>query len=120
MKNVFEEHGIPSISLRLPDVFGPFDVTDRHWSLQLWMRLQPHFPLLVSQKDQQRKLSFVFSADVVKAIEAIIDDKNLHHGYSCFNLSLDETPTLLEYLQEMAKCLQVPATIRPKLKGNWA
>ena len=57
-------------SIRLPDVFGPFDNTDRHWKYQLWLKICDKYPIYLSNED--KKLSFVFRDDVIQVILSII------------------------------------------------
>ena len=72
-------------SLRLPDVYGPFDTSDRHWKYQIWMKVSDVFPVELTPAGEnvgvckfnnfhvyvQNKLSFVYREDVISAVLAI-------------------------------------------------
>jgi nucleoside-diphosphate-sugar epimerase len=55
------------LSLRLADVIGPYDETFRFWKQLIWAQNQAKFPLEVLS-GKERRLSFVFSRDVVGVI----------------------------------------------------
>jgi len=95
-------------SLRLPDVFGPRDYSKRHWSYQLLVKLQDERPVQLTAKERQRKLSFVYSLDVARAVLAVIE-RPADAANQCFNLACVETPTLEEYLQLVARALGKPS-----------
>lgn len=42
---------VPSVSLRLPDVIGPFDNTERFWCSLEWVRFSEKFPIELNPKD---------------------------------------------------------------------
>lgn len=95
-------------SLRLPDVFGPFDSTKRHWRYQLWLQGVTHVPstavlsvclprftlftvligTLVSDiypvhvPVKEHRLSFVYSVDVAHAALAAIRAAPQSHGHA--------------------------------------
>ncbi|CAD7943051.1 unnamed protein product, partial [Amoebophrya sp. A25] len=58
------------VSLRLPDVIGPFDDTGRLWAYWLW--LHSGEPILVSDRDAAQPLAVVFSGDVARFIEGLL------------------------------------------------
>eukprot|EP01102_Stenamoeba_stenopodia_P003584 TRINITY_DN1376_c0_g1_i2.p1 TRINITY_DN1376_c0_g1~~TRINITY_DN1376_c0_g1_i2.p1 ORF type:complete len:433 (+),score=101.16 TRINITY_DN1376_c0_g1_i2:60-1358(+) len=140
LKQAFAAHKFPYTSLRLPDVIGPYDRTDRHWKYQLWLRLAdlhhqatehrnkvgessnpsgaPPTLANVSVDDVHltkngatRKLSFVYSLDVVSALMAAIKAGSNVFGQS-FNIAQEEKPTLEEHLTLMAKMLGVTPRFR--------
>lgn len=99
-------------SLRLPDVIGPYDNTDRFWIYQLWTVVSDKYPIYIREKTNKRfflcvsflhskyhkyssyhfcifcirKLSFVFSRDVVQGILSVISHGESTFGHS-FNLA---------------------------------
>eukprot|EP01104_Vermistella_antarctica_P017257 TRINITY_DN608_c1_g1_i3.p2 TRINITY_DN608_c1_g1~~TRINITY_DN608_c1_g1_i3.p2 ORF type:complete len:304 (-),score=75.22 TRINITY_DN608_c1_g1_i3:132-1043(-) len=108
--------GVRYTSLRLSDVFGPYDNTDRHWNYQLWLALSsaemkarsagvgpaPKQAIPMSCRHQTQPLSFVFADDVARAIIIALTKTPAESVYSqCINLALSETPSLHEYLKIM-------------------
>ena len=63
---------VPFIILRLPDVFGPYDSTERFWTTLTWMRNSREHPLPLSAEDETAKLSFVDSESVARCIVQLI------------------------------------------------
>lgn len=55
---------VASWSMRLPDVYGPFDEM-RFWKYYLWLSVADRFPVWCVN---QRELSFVFSEDVARCV----------------------------------------------------
>ena len=109
LRREHELWNIPYIILRLPDVIGLRDNTDRFWSYLLWMRFHDIFdrPLELPKSLQSRSLSFVYAEDVANLLTVLpeYDDKVNNFAY---NLAFRETVTLEEFLQLMAKHLDVP------------
>lgn len=66
---------VPYLNLRLPDVLGPFDNTNRYWSLLKWIKESARYPLELNHKDRDSKLSFVSSKDVAQLIWQLIRDR---------------------------------------------
>ena len=56
------KNSIPFTVLRLPDVIGPYDNTDRFWTTLECMK---NHPILISSEDEHLQLSFVDSFSVV-------------------------------------------------------
>ena len=96
--------GLAWTALRLPDVFGPRDATKRHWCYQLLVKLQDERPVQLSAKERRRKLSFVFSRDVARAVLAVFERAAAAANQS-FNLACVEAVTLEEYLELVAAAL---------------
>ena len=97
------------IILRLPDVIGPRDRTQRWWLYQLWLlahRTLNH-PLHIPAHLDDRKISFVYVADVAELIVSLIPNEGESPHSGIFNLAVKETPTLRELLLEMAECLNM-------------
>ena len=63
---------VPCVVLRLPDVIGPFDNTDRFWTTLEWIKKSSEFPIPLSREDEDMKLSFVYSSDVSQVIVQLI------------------------------------------------
>lgn len=96
------EGGIPYVTLRLPDVIGPCDNTYRWWIYQLWVKLAEFIerPLSVPRALWDEPISFVYSNDVANLIVDIITS-GPEINNQAFNLALDETPTLRQYLHSV-------------------
>lgn len=102
--------GLAWTALRLPDVFGPRDGTKRHWCYQLLVKLQDERPVQLTAKERRRKLSFVFSRDVARAVLGVIERPAAAANQS-FNLACVEAVTLEQYLELVAAALG-KATLR--------
>ena len=103
-----EAHGIHYVSLRLPDVIGPRDTTDRYWNYQMW--LQSHHldgslgPVHLSP-EKNKPLSFVYSEDVSDLILQLLDAKFDVYN-EAYNVAF-EPITLEELLETMAGFLGI-------------
>ena len=42
---------VPCVSLRLPDVIGPYDNTERFWCSLEWVKRSREFPIELIEKD---------------------------------------------------------------------
>eukprot|EP00930_Biecheleria_cincta_P076613 TRINITY_DN63819_c0_g1_i1.p1 TRINITY_DN63819_c0_g1~~TRINITY_DN63819_c0_g1_i1.p1 ORF type:complete len:369 (+),score=55.18 TRINITY_DN63819_c0_g1_i1:84-1190(+) len=91
-----------SISLRLPDVIGPFDDTLRLWAYWHWLRSGT--PVEVDSMDDQ-PLALVFSRDVARFIADRVSRPALHDvapRCDAVNLACTTQPTLVELLRQLA------------------
>ena len=95
--------------LRLPDVIGLRDNTDRFWNYLLWMRFHDIFdrPLALPPSLHNRSLSFVFAEDVANLLVVIPEYEDGVFNFA-YNLAFRETVTLEKFLRIMAKYLGVP------------
>ncbi len=93
------------VILRLADVLGPRDCTNRFWQYQLWVEMATKhrkYSVVIPRKYDGAPLTFVYSKDVAKMITRIVhmDDKSrqgiVNEGY---NLSCSENKDLREFLQ---------------------
>jgi nucleoside-diphosphate-sugar epimerase len=100
--------GFPYVILRLPDVIGPRDNTDRWWIYQLWIQFHKVIgrPLYMTHDLSQQQISFVYSLDVAKAIASIMKDSEPHKS-TVYNLAFGEVTTLRQLLVDIAARLQV-------------
>lgn len=109
IKRENELWNIPYMILRLPDVIGLRDNTNRFWHYLLWMRFHDIFdrPLALPPSLHNRTLSFVYAEDVANLLVVLpeYDDNVFNFAY---NLAFREMVTLEEFLQIMAKHLGVP------------
>jgi len=100
------EGGVPYVTLRLPDVIGPRDNTYRWWIYQLWVKLADYIdkPLSVPKRFWNQPISFVYSNDVADVILDVINAGS-EIDNQAFNLALDETPTLRQFLHSLMDIL---------------
>lgn len=96
------------IFLRLPGVVGPRDTTYRWWMYQLWIRISQHLqevpvPLPASIKD--RPMSVVYVEDIATVVEKVLSEPKAYN--KPYNLAIEETPSLTEFLKEIEANLGV-------------
>ncbi len=105
-EEALSESGMPAVFLRLPDVIGPRDNTQRWLRYQLQLLTYPALGKRVRLPEEleQRQLSFVYAPDVAKAVEAVMTQGAAVAGRA-FNLAFDETLTLRQLLTEMCSAL---------------
>ncbi len=71
--------GLNYVILRLPDVLGQRDSTNRFWSYQMWLQyLSYSYPnqkldIYIPKKLHDLKTSFVYLKDVAKIVNQIMD-----------------------------------------------
>lgn len=114
IKRIFKYYDLNSkgctyIFLRLPDVIGTYDESLRIWNYIEWIKLSYFKKLELDNIDLIRKLSFVEKDDVVQLILKIIleYDKFSSKLNDEFNLSFDESLTLLEFLKILSGILNI-------------
>lgn len=94
-----------TLILRLADVVGRRDNTDRFWQYVLWIRIHQQIgcPLQVPRDD--RRFSLTCAGDVASLVaESLVsDDGTARRGLVVRNVALRETVTLTELLILMAK-----------------
>ncbi|KAK2156835.1 hypothetical protein LSH36_204g08008 [Paralvinella palmiformis] len=98
------------VILRLADVVGPRDSTDRWWQYQLWLKAASicGLPLYIPQPLEGKNLSLVYVSDVAGVITNIVTSTvNLQHvANNAFNLAFQETPTLQGLLLKISSRIQ--------------
>ncbi|XP_076332751.1 uncharacterized protein LOC143237408 [Tachypleus tridentatus] len=104
------EGGFPYIVLRLPDVIGPRDTTNRWWTYQLWLQLvnSTGRPVLIPEKDMSITSSLVFVKDVAKILPKLFElasEKNRAVLDHSFNLAFSEHFTVRMILDKMQDIL---------------
>ena len=100
-------NGPSYVILRLADVIGPRDSTNRFWQYQIWIEMAFKCKALsvsIPKKYECCPLSFVFSTDVAKLISKLVHmtaasrEGILNQSY---NLACSQTLTLPEFLQKI-------------------
>jgi nucleoside-diphosphate-sugar epimerase len=94
-----------TVCLRLPDVIGEFDDTNRLWSYVLWIKSGcPIHP-----GDPDIPLSFVYARDVVRLVTGLLTES---HTSRCvkdtFNIGCDEQVPLSDFLSLVARAMNSP------------
>jgi nucleoside-diphosphate-sugar epimerase len=109
---------VPSYCLRLPDVIGPYDNTDRFWTTLEWVKKSHENPIPLSAEDEQKPLSLVYSIDVCRFIIQLVSEPNPASDF--INLGHIETPTLEEFIRIIVKFTLIKAKIfalEPRFKA---
>ena len=78
---------MPYVNLRLPDVLGPFDNTERYWCSLEWVQKSQEHPIELIDKDEQKPLSFVYSKDVGTAICNLVKKSDEVRKYTSYNIA---------------------------------
>lgn len=108
---LYEQHkngGVPYVILRLPDVMGPRDSTNRWWFYILWVKFYHLIgvPIYVPPKVAELRTSYVYVKDVAQAVDKIIQKGSAVHN-EVFNIAFDRDCTLSNTLLEISKLLGV-------------
>lgn len=95
--------------LRLPDVIGLRDNTNRFWSYLLWLRFHDilDHPVDIPPSLHDKPLSFVLAEDVANLLILLPEDNYNSVFNFVYNLAFRETVTLEELLRIMAKHLGI-------------
>ena len=109
IKRENELWNIPYVILRLPDVIGLRDNTDRFWSYLLWLRFHDILdrPINLPPSLHDRPLSFAFAEDVANLLILLPEYTGGSVFNFAYNLAFRETVTLEEMLRIMAKHLDI-------------
>jgi nucleoside-diphosphate-sugar epimerase len=89
------------VILRLPDVIGPRDNTDRWWQYQLWLILSTALdkPLLLPSHLRGQPLTLVYVEDVASLIKQIINNPDPNILDSAYNIGYEETYFLSDIIK---------------------
>jgi len=92
------------IALRLPDVIGPRDNTNRFWKCFLWTKFTDIIgPVTIPKEVQDLPLSFVYSHDVAQLIYSLADEVYSPDVYNqAYNLGFKKLYTLRNIFQDMS------------------
>ena len=94
--------GFPWVSLRLADVIGPRDTTNRWWTYQLWVKFYPEIqnPIFMPAAVATKVESLTFVEDVARAVMAVVE-KGEEVWNQAFNIAMEEEFTLANILLRM-------------------
>lgn len=84
---------MPFVSIRLPDVLGPYDNTNRYWCLLEWIKQSHKYPLEINARDKTSKLSFVYSKDVAELVHRLLLNRESVEKYRSYNVACKEMIT---------------------------
>jgi nucleoside-diphosphate-sugar epimerase len=104
------ENKIPYVIFRLPDVLGPRDTTDRWWTYQMWIQFYSFIkvPIMIPVENRILKTSYVFVEDIAQAVLLALNKPDAWN--SVYNLGLEVPLSLQEFIQGLAKELDVAVT----------
>lgn len=107
------------ISLRLPDVIGPRDTTNRFWNYQLWLlthRLDESLGPVHLNPNENRPISFVYSEDISELIIQLFNS-DLDVYNDAYNVAFPPV-TLEEFLKIMAESLGIDIKYKRTNEAN--
>jgi len=119
-----EEGGIPYVILRLPDVLGPRDTTNRWWPYQLWLQFYDRIkvPIRFSEKLWNIKTSFIFVDDVADAISLILSKNTTDIVDGAYNLAFEEATSVPDLLKLAASSMNIDGVkfemLDPRMDDN--
>jgi len=97
-----DKNGFPWVSLRLADVIGPRDTTNRWWTYQLWVKFYPEIenPIFMPAHVANKIESLTFVEDVAQVVTDII---NLGEPVwnEAYNIAMEEEFSLANILLRM-------------------
>lgn len=112
-------NGINYVSLRLPDVIGPRDTTNRFWNYQIWLlthHIDGSFGPVHLNPQENKPISFVYSEDlsnlILKFLEVELDVYN-----EAYNIALKPV-TLESFLETMAESLGIDVVFNRTDQAN--
>ena len=96
------------VILRLPDVIGPRDNTQRWWSYQIWLKVHQRLnsPIHIPKSLEKMDMSLVYSKDVATLVSNMVSKDNSLVS-NIFNLAFQSTITLPSLIKQMALCMNI-------------
>ena len=109
LEDLHKVHSFDYISLRLPDVIGPRDNTNRFWYYFIWTLIHKEvgFPLMIPTWLEKQQLSFVYSLDIAALIKDTLLKPTPEYLNQAFNLACSEIVTLQEFLALIGNSLNI-------------
>jgi len=100
--------GFPWVSLRLADVIGPRDTTDRWWVYQMWIQFYHAIgkPIYMPAKVADKIESLTYVEDVAKVVDAVIDGGPFVWNQA-YNIAMEEEFSLANILLRMKDIMGV-------------
>lgn len=94
---------MPYTCLRLPDVIGPYDCTDRFWCCVHWLANADKYPIPITTYDETEPLSFVYSLDVARLLVSILE--GIIPRSKAYNLCFATTITIIGLMKLIVKAI---------------
>ena len=109
LEDLYKVHSFNYISLRLPDVIGPRDNTNRFWYYFIWTLIHREvgFPLMIPTWLANQRLSFVYSLDIATIITETLLKPTPDYLNQAFNLACSEILTLQEFIVLIGNSLNI-------------
>lgn len=109
LRKEHNEHQFNYISLRIPDVIGPRDNTDRFWIYFLWVKFQDVIdrPIFYPPRLHNQQLSFVMSENLAMLLLSL-NDFQIDVFNQAYNLAFKKTATLKEFITVLGQHVGVP------------
>lgn len=104
--------GCPYLILRLPDVLGERDSTQRWWKYQMWLEYTNYLqrPVLIPNVVRNLKTSYVYVKDIARFLASVIL-KTDQVKDQVFNFAFDEPKYLRELLLHMKQSARLVRNI---------
>ena len=108
------DDGVDYVILRLADVIGPRDTTDRWWQLQNLVELAAaeQVPVFIPEHLRNTRISLVYVKDVASVITDLVAGKTVNVLNQAYNLACEETPTLEELMEHIKNKLGIRENIK--------
>ena len=100
--------GFPWVSLRLADVIGPRDTTNRWWTYHLWVKFFPEIqnPIFMPASVATKVESLTYVEDVARAVLAVVE-RGEEVWNQAYNIAMEEEFSLANILLRMRDGLGV-------------
>ena len=112
-------YGINYVTLRLPDVIGPRDTTNRFWNYQIWLLTHQYdvsFGAVHLNPNENKLMSLLYSEDlsdlIIKLFDADLDVFN-----EAYNVAFDPI-TLEGFIGTMAESLEIDVVFNRTDEAN--
>jgi len=107
-----EKAGFPWVSLRLADVIGPRDTTNRWWTYQLWVKFFPEIdnPIFMPAHVANKIESLTYVEDVASAVQQVIRAGESVWNQA-YNIAMEEEFSLANILLRMRDGLGVDEVV---------
>jgi len=107
-----EKSGFPWVSLRLADVIGPRDTTNRWWTYHMWVKFYPEIdnPIFMPAHVANKIQSLTYVEDVAAAVLQVIR-KGEQVWNQAYNIAMEEEFSLANILLRMRDGLGVDEVV---------
>lgn len=104
-----QEGGIPYVMLRLPDILGGRDTTNRWWPYQIWLQYYKDIgiPFRFPEKTWNTKTSYAYVHDVVDIVSTVLRLNSSTIWDQAFNIAFEEPLSVPDLLQKTQSVLGI-------------